>query len=431
MPGAIDLLHVLLVDDRRADRVALQAILEQVPQYRVTVCSTGEEALKALLRENYCLILLDLNLPDLDGFELARLLKQHDRTRLVPIVFITGSSLVDQIQKAYSLGGVDYLVKPVKADILLAKASVYVELHRQRLALERQATEVDQSRRLAYEQELAEARVDAERKFRTIAEQEAHRAETLYEEAVRAMRVRDSFLLVAAHELRTPLATALLGLQLLERTVEAPGSTQVKVVIRQVRRLTRLAEDLVDAVRLGEGKLQLKRESVDVAAALRDVVQQFEDIAASSNCAVAVEAPKVLLAEVDAIRFEQLVENLLSNAIKYGRGSPVRVRLTPGADRLRLEVEDEGIGIPLEDRERIFERFERAVSERAYGGLGLGLFIVKQIAWAHAGSVRVEDAPGRGSRFVAELPLHPVASVAQGALGAAARPPSSPNGSVK
>src|SRR5260370_33464353 len=221
------------------------------------------------------------------------------------------------------------------------------------------------------------------------------------------MRVRDSFLLVAATSTRSPLTTVQLGLQLLERTVDPDAGSQVNNGLRPCRRFLRLAEDLVDVARHGEGKLHIKREPTDVAAAVRDVVHQFEELTSNSGCKISVDAPEMLTAEVDPIRFEQMLENLLSNAIKYGRDFSIQVRLRAGTDQMRLEVVDEGVGIPPADRERIFERFERAVSERAYGGLGLGLFLVKQIVQAHGGSVCVEDAPKRGSNFIVDLPLRP------------------------
>jgi signal transduction histidine kinase len=397
---------LLLVDDHDADRLAVQAAVEEESRYRVTACRTAADALRALLHTDFCLALVDLHLPDMHGLELARAIKARERSKFMPVVFITATDDLDSIEEAYAVGGADYLTKPVRPEILRAKIAIYIELHQRRLQLEKQTAELEADHQLELARGLAEAKADAERRFRTIAEQETRRAEQLYEDAMRAVRIRDTFLLVAAHELRTPLTTVQLALQHLERTAQPfADAAQLATAIRQVRRLSRLVDDLVDVGRLGEGRLQVRPEPLDVTTVVRHVAHEFEELATVAASPLLLQVTDGLHAEVDPARFEQLLGNLLSNALKYGRGKPVVVRLAPADGKLRLEVEDEGIGVPVEDRQRIFERFERAVSERAYGGLGLGLYISKQIVEAHGGKIRVESTDQRGSRFVVDLPV--------------------------
>ncbi|HZI15415.1 MAG TPA: HAMP domain-containing sensor histidine kinase [Myxococcus sp.] len=229
--------------------------------------------------------------------------------------------------------------------------------------------------------------------------------------AQKAVALRDEFLSVASHELRTPLTPLGLKLQAIQRELQKPQASlertlgHVAVAQRQVMRLVALVDDLLDVSHLSSGRLELHPERVDVTALVREALGRFEPQAARAGSALELEAPGPLPCRVDPLRFEQVLDNLLSNALKYGPGKPVRLRLERGETRLRLTVRDEGIGIAPEALERIFHRFERAVSERHYGGLGLGLYIVRQIVEASGGTIAAASVPGQGATFTVELPL--------------------------
>ncbi len=182
-------------------------------------------------------------------------------------------------------------------------------------------------------------------------------------------------------------------------------------VERQVGRLSTLVEELLDVSRIRAGRLTLQREELDFAALVREAVERIAaDMARSdSRCRVLAEEP--VMGTWDRGRIEQVVVNLLSNAMKYGRGNPIDVTVAHVAERARLVVRDRGIGISVEDQERIFNRFERACSVRDFGGLGLGLWITKQIVEAHCGTIRVDSCLGKGATFIAELPCEPQARV--------------------
>jgi NO-binding membrane sensor protein with MHYT domain/anti-sigma regulatory factor (Ser/Thr protein kinase) len=235
----------------------------------------------------------------------------------------------------------------------------------------------------------------------------------LFHEAQEAIRIRDEFLSIASHELNTPLTPLQLHLQRLEAAlasadggaVPAPlVSSAVAVALRQTARMKRLVSELLDISRIRLGRLALERDGVDLEAVARRAVARlgFELEQSGSRCEV--QARGALVGHWDGARLEQVVASLLANAVKYGQGRPIDVTLTGEGGVAQLAVRDRGMGIPPEDRQRIFERFERAAS-RNFGGLGLGLYIVRQIVEAHGGSIHVESALGEGSTFTVLLPL--------------------------
>jgi signal transduction histidine kinase len=231
------------------------------------------------------------------------------------------------------------------------------------------------------------------------------------EEAEKAVRVRDEFMSVASHELKTPLTSLKLQVQaLLEMPPDLPDGEEgarlkasFALTERQVRRMERLIGNLLDVSRIAVGRFHLQLEEVDLVAVVRDVTAQFSAEIARAKIQLAFKLPEQAPGRWDPLRLEQVVVNLLSNALKYGDGKPIEIAVEVQDGLARLRVSDQGIGIAPENQARIFERFERAVSLN-YGGLGLGLYITKQIVVAHGGSIRVESALGNGSIFAIELP---------------------------
>ena len=234
----------------------------------------------------------------------------------------------------------------------------------------------------------------------------------LYREARDAVRARDEFLSIASHELKTPLTTLQLQIQGLARKVRntkgEPAlealSPRVTTSERQVERLTALINSLLDISRITSGRLDLDLEPVDLTAVVRDAAARFREDLARAGCALEIRTDGPCVGEWDRVRLEQVVTNLLSNAAKYGASRPIEITVWGDEAGARLSVRDQGIGIPPEHQARIFERFERAVSDRHYGGLGLGLWIVRQIVEGLGGSIRVESAAGEGSTFTVLLP---------------------------
>lgn len=259
--------------------------------------------------------------------------------------------------------------------------------------------------------ELATFVLDDTERQRLLREERQARADA--EEAVRA---REDFMAIAAHELRTPLTPLKLQLQMLQRLLAAESDPSARgarkdllrlfeSADRQVDRLTRLVNDLLDLSRLGRGRISLDREDVDLSELAREVAERYRADWTRAGSTVVVKAARPVRGSFDRQRVEQVVVNLLANAVKYGAGRPVDVVVAEQEGRATLTVRDRGIGISEEDQARIFERFARAVSVKHFGGFGLGLYICREIVRAHAGAIRVESRLGEGATFVIELPL--------------------------
>lgn len=238
----------------------------------------------------------------------------------------------------------------------------------------------------------------------------------LYREAQEAVSARDEFLSIASHELRTPLTPLLILLQRLltdrgNEHLEVASPERLRMLVgraeRQVNRLTKLIDSLLDVSRISTGGLRLNREDLNLAELTRDVAGRFAEELARAECRLSLSLDPAVEGVWDRFRLEQVVTNLLSNAIKYGAGRPVDVTVSGEAGVARLRIRDRGIGIGADEAKRIFGRFERAVSSRSYGGLGLGLYIARQIVEAHGGEIRVESEVGAGSAFTVELPVRP------------------------
>lgn len=238
----------------------------------------------------------------------------------------------------------------------------------------------------------------------------------LFAEAQEAIQRRDEFLVVASHELKTPLTSLQMQAQLVERLLRRYQRAELsperiestlRILNRQLTRLGHLVNDLLDVTRLNAGRLTLVRALVDLSALAREVVERMSQEFANAGCPIQLDLDEPVVGRWDASRLEQVLINLLSNAMKYGAGGLIHVSVRRQDSRARLAIRDQGIGIAEADQARIFERFERAVSVQNFGGLGLGLYIVRWIVAAHGGSVRVESQPGAGATFLVELPLEP------------------------
>lgn len=224
-----------------------------------------------------------------------------------------------------------------------------------------------------------------------------------------ALRARDVFLSVASHELRTPLQSLLLVLDgLIRNGARAPTPDHVArkldLMRSQIQRLSLLIDNLLTVSRMASGELALDPDQIDLGDLVREVMARFEPVAARAGVSLRLEADPELGGRWDPLRLEEIAANLLSNAIKFGRCGAVHVALEDRGDEVRLSVRDHGIGIARADRDRIFERFERAASEKSYGGIGMGLWIVRQLVTAHGGAIEVDDTPGGGATFTVTLP---------------------------
>jgi len=378
--------NILLVDDSPSKLLAMSAALAELNQCVVTA-ESGREALRQIAKCEFAVILLDINMPDMDGFETAALIRARKHSAHVPIIFITSYGDDAHASQGYSLGAVDYLLAPIVPEVLRAKVAVFVELHQKTKQIQAQAEE-----RIAFAQEHAARRT-----------------------AEAANRIKDEFLAVLSHELRTPLNAVLGWVQLLRmgKRDAASVSEGLDVIERNAQLQARIIEDLLDISRIISGKLQLDLRIASVLdcveGAVHAALPQAEQKQISIKCEFDASLPPALL---DQARLQQVIANLLSNAIKFSPpGSELRVVAKLAENEIELSVIDSGEGIAPEFLPYVFERFRQADASttRRSGGLGIGLAIVRQLIELHGGRIDVHsEGAGKGARFSAYLPAAPV-----------------------
>lgn len=370
-------IHLLLVDDLEENLLALEALLKR----EGVVClkaRSGDEALELLLVHDVALALLDVQMPGMDGFQLAEFMRGNVNARHIPIIFVTaGSADLQRRFRGYEAGAVDFIHKPIEADILRSKANVFIELYRQRRESIAQRNELE-----AYANALREAD-----------------------------RRKNDFIAMLGHELRNPIMALQAGLQLLQR----PGDEERKAIIHsrmeiQAHHLSRLIEDLLDAARIDQGKISLKRERVSLQSIIDSAIDTSRPrIEAASHELTTSLPPEPLWLEGDFTRLSQVISNLLANAAKY---TPCEGRIHLSVDiehsQIRIDVADNGIGVSPELQSRIFDLFaqSKGPDDRSRDGLGIGLALVKQLVELHDGTIELaSDGPGLGSCFTVRLPI--------------------------
>jgi signal transduction histidine kinase len=368
-PAAQPEINILVVDDRPENLLAMEVALRD-PTYRLVQASSGREALQQVRERDFAVILLDVQMPIMDGFAAAKLIRKEPRARLTPIIFITanhGSEYHERL--GYEAGAVDYLFKPLNVGILRAKVSIFVDLFRKNREIQQQAM---------------------------------------------LICARDEFLSIASHELKTPITPLSLQMQSFIGLIESGNLEKVprdklqrmlKNSYDQVERLTRLIDDLLDVSRISSGKLSLHCQRMSLADLVHSVVEGFSLHIQKAGCSLSVEVDPAAVGYWDRFRVEQVLINLLTNALKYGAGKPVDISVRVVGQWACLSVRDRGIGIARADHPRVFERFERAVSSRHFGGLGLGLYIASQIVKLHEGEIIVDSDLGAGACFTVRLPM--------------------------
>jgi len=409
---------ILLVDDQPGRLLTYRTILEPLGEELVDARS-GMEALKLLMEDEYAVILLDVNMPVMDGFETATLIHQHPRFENTPIIFVTAVNLSDLDRlRGYKLGAVDYVMVPVIPEIMRTKVSVLAELYRKRRELQslnaslanahrelqeekaRELERLNASLRAANaELELRNRELLAENKERTRAERQLREAD----------QRKDEFLATLAHELRNPLAP--LQNALAVRRLREPDDHDplLSMMERQLSLLVRMIEDLLDIARITRGKLTLRRATTmlqDVIAAAVDTARPLIEEGGHTLHLALPETPVPL--DADHARLAQVFANLLNNAAKY---SDAKGRIELGAaiegDEVQVWISDSGIGLTVEQMDTVFEMFRQVDTtvERSRGGLGIGLTLVQRLTEMHGGRVEVHsEGPNRGSTFRVRLP---------------------------
>lgn len=397
---------VLVVDDDVKNHAAIASMVEDLPVL-CTYVRSGEEALSQLLEREFAVILLDVKMPAMDGFETAKLIRARPRTRHVPIIFMTAYGPDDrQARHGYELGAVDYLFKPIFPEALRAKLKVFAELNRRIHKIRAQGEQLRTMERAAHQRELVQQRQTWEAQ---VLRQNVKRQRRVTQELEDLDARKDEFLAVLAHELRNPLAALVNNLVLLEGKSrdDEPLSNLHAAMDRQVGLLTRLVDDLLDVSRISQGKVALQVERLDLDELLVQAIETCRpQLETQQHQIEFVQSVKPLTIDVDRARFVQMVANLISNSARHTpRGGEIRVDWTREGERVRVFVTDTGRGIEAELLTRIFDRYVQGSDEK-HRGLGLGLALVRQLAELHEGTVEARsDGPGQGSTFIIELPI--------------------------
>lgn len=426
--GANEKVNILLVDDQPARLLTYQSVLSELGQNLVCAHS-GVEALDKLLREEFAVVLLDVSMPEMDGFETARLIHDHPRFEQTPIIFVTGVHVTDLDRlKGYKVGAVDYVFIPVVPEILRSKVAVLVELYckrremrelnrnlaqaNERLAEANTTLQAEKTRELkALNATLQHANAELERANRTLHSEVAERARA--EQALKeADRHKDEFLAMLAHELRNPLAPILNAVQLMRmKPMPDPQLNRSREVIeRQLTHLTRLVDDLLDVARITRGKINLSREPIELAALIARAVETVQPLIQERGHEFTAEIPAgTLRVNGDALRLTQAFGNVLGNAAKYTeRGGRISLTVRQQGTVVEIRVRDTGIGIPAQVLPRIFDLFTQPDrrSDHPHSGLGIGLALVRRLLQMHDGTITAHsEGTGLGSEFVIRLPL--------------------------
>ncbi len=437
------MVNILLVDDQPGRLLSYEAILGELGENLVRARS-GEEALARLMEMEFAVILLDVNMPGMDGFETASLIHQHPRHEKTPIIFVTAVHISDMDRlRGYNLGAVDYVFVPVVAEILRSKVTVLCELYRQRrelrhlnASLESANAELAQANAALQAEkvlELHRLNVALERSNSDL----AHTNASLRDEVVERRRMeaklieadsrKDEFLATLAHELRNPLAPIRNALRLLQVGDPRSAADAVRIMERQLRQLVRLIDDLLDVARISRGKLTMRKRRTTLQSIIEDAIETVAPALNEAGQHLEVDLPnQPLPIEADGERMAQVFANLLSNASKYSDpDASIRLHARVEGENAVVEVIDEGVGLASDKIGSVFDLFVQADTslERSRGGLGIGLTLVQQLVEMHGGRVAARSPGlGAGSTFVVEVPLESAPGIALN-LPMASNPP--------
>ncbi|MBW3497717.1 hybrid sensor histidine kinase/response regulator [Janthinobacterium sp. NKUCC08_JDC] len=357
-------IHILVVDDIAQNLVAAEAVLAR-PGIVILKASSGAQALELLLTHEVALALIDVQMPHMDGFELAELIRGSERTRSIPLIFLTAASREPSYSfRGYEAGAVDFLYKPIDVKALQSKVAVLVQLYQQKRELSAQLDELKH-----------------------------------------ALHLNELFTAVLGHDLRTPLSVVMNGAMLLPMMSDHP-----KVIVTAQRiessakRMGRMVDQLLDLARIRSGTMELRSSTHDYLALARAIVEEFE----TAGQAPLVEVSSVgnLHGQCDAGLLSQVISNLLNNAITHGEpGTPVQLDLDGrAADHIELRIANRGV-IPAALLPTLFEPFQQAGEKRRTGqGLGLGLYTVNMFVKAHGGTVEISSTAAQGTLATVRIP---------------------------
>lgn len=400
---------ILLVDDRPENLLALEAILEPLGQ--TLVCAhSGEESLKCVLQHDFAVILLDVQMPEMNGFDVAQIIKSREKSRFIPIIFLSAISKEDSyVFKGYSMGAVDYVFKPFNPDVLRSKVAVFVDLYLKQEQIKEQAELLAEGERRELELQHRAELLESEAKSAAQLAELNNQLHNRQMELEQAMGVRNRFYASMSHELRTPINAVIGYSTLLIDNIYGPLNEKQKEglqrTLKAARHLLELVNDVLDLSKIEAGKIELALQPVNIGALIEDLFVTVRPLADEHGSQLSFKSPPdTPTINTDPRRVRQILLNLLSNAIKFGKQKPIEVQCTPTeAGGVIISVIDHGEGISEEDKARVFEEFVQ-VSPTQQPGTGLGLPISRRLATLLDGTLEMESTLGEGSIFRLILP---------------------------
>ncbi|MCY1523777.1 Sensor histidine kinase RcsC [compost metagenome] len=367
---------ILIVDDTPENLISLKKVLEK-NHFEVDTASSGEEALKKVLKKSYVLIILDVQMPLMDGFEVAEAISGYSKAKETAILFLSAANTeLRFITKGYSSGGLDYITKPVDINILLLKVKTFYRIY-------------EQSRKLKEMQQSLLAEIETRKE---------------------AERKKDEFISIASHELKTPLTSVKGYLQLLERSIyKSDTETVAKHLAKaqlQLDKLNALIADLLDISKIESGKLKFNCQFFSIDCLLDNLIEVMHQ--AHSDFTFIKDGQAGQLIYADEMRLEQVIVNFLTNAVKYSPGtSEIKIKVQAEDGQLHISVKDQGIGMLPEQLTHVFDKFYRVEeTSQRFQGLGIGLYISSEIIKRHGGKIGVSSTYGSGSEFYFSIPFH-------------------------
>lgn len=369
---------ILIVDDSPENIISLKKVLEK-NNFEVDTASSGEEALKKVLKNSYVLIILDVQMPGMDGFEVAETISGYSKAKETAIIFLSAATPnINLITRGYSSGALDYISKPVDMNILLLKVKTFYRIYEQSRALNEMQTKLLKE---------IEYRKEAEKK-------------------------KDEFISIASHELKTPVTSVKGYLQLLERSINKGETENIKTRIHkvqnQVEKLNLLIADLLDISKIESGKLMFNMKYFECSSLINHLLEVMQQANPQINFVVENKVNQEIYG--DEMRIEQVLVNFITNAIKYSPGThEIHITSEIRDHQLYCSVRDFGIGMSEEHQKKIFDKFYRVEeSSERFQGLGIGLYICREIIERHNGTIGVKSILDQGSEFYFTIPVNPV-----------------------